>query len=162
LCQQNETIMTTAKNIFDTISQMNAQVSYTNAGVGVTQQNRNYANSVRSEVLSHLTPNTPAHDIVSNNDKFTDKQLWLVAYNLVKTSYANRVAAVTAELNKKAELKSIKRANKAQERNESNHKQAMREVLKAADKKEFEYFVWAKEQGHELYAEASVNEFINL
>ena len=154
--------MKTVANIKTRLSRLEAETTYTHAGPVITREAKEQADSYKRHILSFLTEGTAAFDIVSRGGNLTEKQLWLVAYALDKTTYANEVAEVEKELEKKAELKKIKSANKRAERNQANHNDQMRELLKAAGKKEFEYYTWAKANSHVMYSEASVTEFINL
>jgi len=93
----------TVKQIFDSIQDLNATgTTVSSMGRFVTAQAEESAEKRQREVLAYLTEGTLAHKILSDarNMSFTVKQLWVIAYALEKTSYAENLAPAKVESKK--------------------------------------------------------------
>jgi hypothetical protein len=106
--------MANVKQIFDYIQGMNPTTNTINSfGTYVSNQNQQVADMVTSEVVKALDQNTLAYKIVSSSSRFSDKQLWVVAYELVKNEeFSQMVADFYAEIERKENFKKASSAKK--------------------------------------------------
>ena len=101
----------TVKQIFNSIQDLNPNSSTVSSlGTFVTEQARQMAEMAQKEVLSNVSESSLAHKILMKSETFTEKQLWVIAYELLKNdAYATKLGAEIAEREAKAEAK---KANK--------------------------------------------------
>ena len=94
---------TTVKQIFDYISGMNPTVSNVSSlGSFVSSFNCQVADGIKDEVVSSLSEGTLAHKIVTTAKTFTEKQLWVIAYELIKNeAFSQKVGEFYARINRK-------------------------------------------------------------
>ena len=98
----------TTKQIFDYISGMNPSVStISSLGSFVSEMSQQVADNIKDEVVSALTDERSlAYKIATTSERFSDKQLWVIAYELVKNEeFAGKVAEFYARINAKAAAK---------------------------------------------------------
>ena len=99
----------TVKQIFDYISAMNPSESIISSlGSYVSNMDRTVADMITEEVIEALQgrEDTLAYKIATTADKYSDKQLWVIAYELVKNEeFANRVVNFYAEISRKQAAK---------------------------------------------------------
>lgn len=101
----------TLKQIFNSIQGLNANSSTVSSlGTFVTEQATQMAEMAQKEVLSNVSESSLAHKILMKSETFTEKQLWVIAYELLKNDdYATKLGAEIVEREAKAEAK---KANK--------------------------------------------------
>lgn len=107
--------MKATKQIFNRIQMLNPTVSeISSMGQFVSQSNQMVADSMRDEVYNAIPKDSLAYTILNGNDKFSDKQLWVIAYELEKNAgYVAQVIAAIEELNRAEDFKKArKRAKK--------------------------------------------------
>ena len=160
--------MTTAAQVFNYIQMLNpSSTTVSSMGTFVTNQARDLAYSVLNEVKQHLPEGTLAHKIANqSSDFFTEKQLWVIAYELVKTDYAKEVSDFYARQAAKAAFaKECSRLKKAQNKEASA---PALDIVKSAGKKLGDYYTFlkankkfAKEFYSKKYSIESATEFIN-
>lgn len=113
--------MATVKQIFDYIQGMNPSTSTVSSiGTFVTELSQQVADNIVREVIENLPEGTLAYKIAtSTTGRFSEKQLWVIAYELEKNKeFSAKVANHYAELERKsnakiAASKEKKAANKA-------------------------------------------------
>ena len=109
-----------AKLIFNRIKYLNPELStISSLGDFISESDRLVQEATKKEVVANISENSLAYKIVTSSSKFTDKQLWVIAYELLKNEdYVAQVAkeearaegiAAQEEREKKAKLD----ANKA-------------------------------------------------
>jgi adenylate kinase family enzyme len=112
--------MATAKQIFNEIDGLNPQKStISSLGDYVSQSSQMVSDSIYKEVLSFLPKDSLAYKILTSSERYTDKQLWVISYELEKNTEFNkliteRISIRNARSNAKLEAsKSKLQANKA-------------------------------------------------
>ncbi len=75
----------TVKQVFYDIQSLNPSTStISSLGTFVSSQNQQLADAEAKKIMSYLPKESLAYKIVSTANKFSDKQLWVIAYELVK------------------------------------------------------------------------------
>lgn len=113
-----------AKVIYNHIQGINpSQSTVSSIGTFVTAQNIQVADMILSEVISALPAGTLAYNIATslNVKRFSEKQIWVIAYELLKNEeYCKQVAIEEEELQRKIAYdkarKSAKRAAKSSQK----------------------------------------------
>jgi len=145
--------MTTVKEIFAYIQGLNAKtLTVSSLGTFVTDLNQQVSDTLRKEVMGYLSKSSLAYKIVSNTDKFSEKQLWVIAFELVKsTEFCETVTNFYNEINRKQNLKVD-----AEKRKLAANKAASANVLtsiKSAGKKLGDYYQWLNTKGNKYRSE---------
>lgn len=94
---------TTVKQIFDYISGMNPTVStISSMGSFVSNQNQQVADGIKNEVVASLNEGSVAYKIATTSERFSEKQLWVIAYELIKNGgFSQKVGEFYARINRK-------------------------------------------------------------
>lgn len=89
----------TVKQIFNDIQGLNPTTStISSLGTFVTEQSRQVSDMVYREVLSNVSESSLAYKILTGSENYTEKQLWVIAYELLKNdAYATKLGAEIAE-----------------------------------------------------------------
>lgn len=89
-----------AKEVFNSINFINPTKNHVSSvGSYVSEARLDAIATKVSEIKSYLTEGSLAYNILTSQSTFTDKQLWVIAYALVKTDY--RPSATTKKSSKK-------------------------------------------------------------
>ncbi len=114
----------TAKQLFNRASMLNPLVSeISSMGSFVSSQNQGVADSMRNEMIDAVCENSLAYKILSTAKNFTDKQLWVIAFELQKNEeYSAKVAS---------ELDSIIRRKNAKKQAKKDNNQAILDSFKS-------------------------------
>lgn len=109
--------MTTVKNIFDYIQSLNpSTLTISSIGTFTSSLSEQIANDTLGEVINHLPAGTLAYKIAdtTNLGRFSIKQLWVIAYELVKNEeFCSIVSNFYAEIERKENFKkAVKKAKK--------------------------------------------------
>ena len=76
------------KEVFNSIAFINPTKNHVSSvGSYVSEARLNAIDTKVSEIKSYLQEESLAYNILTTQKTFTDKQLWVIAYALVKTSY---------------------------------------------------------------------------
>jgi hypothetical protein len=158
------------KEVFNYVQRLNAKTSTVSSmGSFVTDLNQQVSDSLRKEVMGYLSESSLAYKIVFNTDRFSEKQLWVVAFELVKsTEFCETVTNFYNEINHKQNLKVD-----AEKRKLAANKVASANVLtsiKSAGKKLGDYYQWLNTKGNKYrseyfskkYSFNSANEFLAI
>lgn len=160
----------TIKDIYNQVTYINPSVStISSIGSFVEEINRQVANSFRGKLMAYLPTSSLAYKIISENlkDFFTDKQMWVIAYELQKN------AEYVAKLQEELEVRERKAAAKAaaSKAKLNANKEASQEVLdfvKSNKKLLKDYYAFVKSNkkySKEFYSKRftfeSAKEFIN-
>jgi hypothetical protein len=91
-----------AKEVFNSINFINPTKNHVSSiGSYVSEARLDAIATKVSEIKSYLTEGSLAYNILTSQSTFTDKQLWVIAYALIKTNYR---PSVTAKKSSKKEL----------------------------------------------------------
>lgn len=120
--------MATLKNIFTQVSMMNPQVSVISSlGFFIDPNNQQTADFVTKEIMGYLPHESLAWKIItSTTGRFSEKQLWVIAYELQKN------AEYCAELDKTLEEIEMHEAWRKAKNRERRHRRAERKAAAAA------------------------------
>lgn len=107
-------------NIFDDIKAINPNVSeISSIGSFTSEQDRQVAESVRVKILKYLPDNSLASKILKTSNKLSDKQLWVVAYELQKNEdYVSDLSERNEKLKREVAYQKKKRSDKRRKRAE--------------------------------------------
>lgn len=97
----------TVKQIFLNIQGLNpATTTISSLGTFVTNQAKQVSEMVYREVLNNIPENTVAYKILTGSNRYSEKQLWVIAYELLKNeAYATQVGAEFAQREAKENAK---------------------------------------------------------
>ena len=119
----------TVKQIFNHISMLNPTVSeISSMGAFVSKQNQQVSDDKRNELLDVVSENSLAYKILSTSKNLTDKQLWVIAFELEKNEEFGLKLAQNID--------SIKRRKNAKKQAKKDANQAILESLKSTPKVE--------------------------
>lgn len=119
----------TVKQIFNHISMLNPTVSeISSMGRFVSATNQQVSDDIRSEILNSVSENSLAYKIAHTANQFTDKQLWVIAFELEKNEEFGLKLAQNID--------SIKRRKNAKKQAKKDANQAILESLKSTPKVE--------------------------
>lgn len=110
--------MNTQTQIFNYIQGLNPSTSIISSiGTFVDSNNQQLADNLRNEVMDALPADSLAYNIASTANQFSTKQLWVIAFELVKNeNFTSKVASFYNELSQEVEAdrqrKSAKREAK--------------------------------------------------
>ena len=158
--------MATVKQIFEAIQVINAaSTSVSSMGQYISDTQRMAAEYAQSEIMQYLPESSLAYKIVKSTERYSTKQLWVVAYELLKN--AEYCAKLDAKNEEAAAMKAAKKAKSSAKL--AANKEASADVLakvKASGKllKDYYSFLKTSEYKREFYSkkysEASVEAFL--
>lgn len=162
--------MATVKQIFDTIQEINANGVHFNGKVRASAISQEIADNHRAELSKHVTPGSLAEKIINSDaTQLTEKQLWVIAYDLIRNEeYCAIIDGQVAEGAKIAEQKKqVEVSKKAANKDASAPAIAK---IKESGKKLGDYYAWLnnakneyrKEYFSKKYSESSVAMFLAL
>ena len=160
--------MATVKQIFNEIEDLNPQSStISSLGSYVSQSSQMVSDSIYKEVLGFLPKDSLAYKILTSSERYTEKQLWVISYELERNAEFNkmvseRIAIREEKSNAKLEAsKSKLQANKACSQN-------VLDYIKENGKKLADYYDFVKKNknySREFYSKKftmeSANEFLS-
>lgn len=97
--------MNTQTQIFNYIQGLNPQTSVISSiGNFVDSNNQQLADNLRNEVMAALPADSLAYNIASTANQFSTKQLWVIAFELIKNeNFVSKVATFYNELSQEVE-----------------------------------------------------------
>jgi hypothetical protein len=113
------------KGIFNEISGLNpSTTTVSSIGTFVSNISQQISDGLRRDVLKHLPNDTLAYKITMDTDHFSAKQLWVIAYELLKNAdYCDKLAKENEELRVEVEYTlARKRAKRAAKRSAKKEK----------------------------------------
>lgn len=133
--------MKAINHLFNYASMMNPSVSEVSSiGTFVSASSRQLADAVSNEIFAELPEGSLAHKIMkSSTGRFTDKQLWVIAFELQKNDEFTKKVVDFYEQPTWQEVK--KAAKREKEGNESNEAKA---IVKNAGRKLDDYYNYLK------------------
>lgn len=160
----------TIKDIYNDVSCINPSVStISSIGDYIEEGSRQVAQSVRDRITKSLPQGTLAHKIITETlkDFFTDKQLWVIAYELQKNE--EYVKNLSNEIERREQIAERKaQASKAKLSANKDNSQEVLDFVKANKKLLKDYYAFVKSNkkySKEFYSKKfsfeSANEFIN-
>lgn len=158
--------MATVKQIFEMIQVINpSSMSVSSMGRFVTPENEAIASFARKELAQYLPESSLAYKIISSSERFSEKQIWVIAFELVKNAeYCEMVDNKMAVAAAQAAAKKARSAAKL-----AGNKAASADVLakvKEAGKLLKDYYAWLKKSQYKKeffskkFTEESVNAFL--
>ena len=161
----------TIKDIYNQVSYINPNVStISSIGDFVEESSRQAAAYSRRELVQYVSKDSLAFKILTENlkDFFTEKQVWVIAYELQKN--AEYVAKLQAELEvRERRAKAKAEASKAKLNANKEASQEVLDFVKANKKllKDYYNFVkknkkYSKEYYSKKFTLESATEFVNL
>jgi hypothetical protein len=89
-----------AKIIFNEISGLNpSTTTVSSIGTFVSNISQQISDNLRKDVLNHLPKDTLAYKIAMDADHFSEKRLWVIAYELLKNAnYCEKLAKEKEEM----------------------------------------------------------------
>ena len=110
-----------AKLIFNRIKYLNPELStISSLGDFISESDRLVQEATKKEVVANISENSLAYKIVTSSSKFTDKQLWVIAYELLKNE--DYVAQVAKE---EARAEGIAAQEEREKKSEARRKQSI-------------------------------------
>ncbi|EJU32214.1 MULTISPECIES: hypothetical protein [Capnocytophaga] len=160
----------TIKDIYNDVSYINPSVStISSIGDYIEESNRQVAQSERNRISEYLPQGSLAHKIITENlnDFFSDKQLWVIAYELQKNeAYVTNLSNEIERREQAAERKAA--ASKAKLSANKEGSQEVLDFVKSNKKLLKDYYVFLKSNkkySKEFYSKKftfeSAKEFIN-
>ena len=160
----------TIKDIYNDVSYINPSVStISSIGDYIEESNRQVAQSERNRISEYLPQGSLAHKIITENlnDFFSDKQLWVIAYELQKNeAYVTNLSNEIERREQAAERKAA--ASKAKLSAKKEGSQEVLDFVKSNKKllKDYNVFLKSnKKYSKEFYSKKftfeSAKEFIN-
>jgi hypothetical protein len=100
-----------AKTIFNEIQGLNPSTStISSLGTFVSEQNQQVADSIRVDVMTYLPKKSLAYKILMDADTFSSKQLWSIAYELLKNEeYCQKLTSEIADREKRFEYQKARK-----------------------------------------------------
>jgi len=158
----------TVKQIFSEIQTLKPIVSTVSSlGSFVTEFNQSVSDMVARNLMVFIPENTLAYKIISTSTRFTDKQLWVIAFELEKNEdYATELGEKLAIENdreeaKRQESKSKLANNKADTQNVLDYVKENGKLLKDY----YSFLKSSKQYKKEFFSKKftmeSANEFLN-
>lgn len=160
----------TAKQIFNEIQSLNPKLStISSLGDYVSASALMVADSIFKSCIENVSKNSLAYTILTNSKQFSEKQIWIIAFELEKNeTYSSKLGA---EIERRNRIYNNKiEASKAKL---SANKEASADVLasiKNAGKKLGDYYKWLNSSGNSFrkeyfskkYTKESVNAFLSI
>ena len=158
----------TVKDIYNRIENLNPELTtISSLGSFISQSDRMVQESIYNEVLNNIPAASLAYKILTGSDKYSSKQLWAIAYELLKNDeYTSKLSKDIARkqgkaVQKEAESKAKLNANKSKS-------QPIKDYIKenGALLKDYYAFVksnkqFAKEFYSKKFTMESANAFLN-
>lgn len=163
----------TVKDIFNSVSRMNVNTHISSScGSYSSEMDKGIAEDTINEVRSYVSAGSLAEKIAnSNNEHWTDKQLWVITYDLIHNA---DYCEIVEKFNEKVdEAEKMRRAKKeAKNANARAGKEMIAEMakkkVKESGKKLADYYSYikgVKAYAHEYYSKhytlVSATEFVN-
>ena len=158
----------TVKQIFLNIQGLNPTTStISSLGTFVTNQAEQVSDMVYREVLNNIPENTVAYKILTGSNRYSDKQLWAIAYELLKNeAYATQLGDEIAQREAKENAKI--QASKKKLANNKTDTQNVLDYVKENGKLLKDYYSFlksSKQYKKEFFSKKftmeSANEFLN-
>lgn len=130
------TTSVTPKDVYNDIRFINPSQSVVSSlGSVVTQQDKQLAESEKRRIVKFLPKDSLAYKILSERDSFSDKQLWVIAYELVKNKdYQKHLAKRIEEINKQISYEQARKSAKKQARKQAEKNISNKQIeLKSGD-----------------------------
>ena len=111
---ENKQPVITVKQAFANIQSLNPSTSTVSSlGTFVSSQSQQLSDNKRREIMGYLPKDSLAYKICISADKFSEKQLWCIAYELIKNKeYQRDLAASIKEIERREAARKAKNAAK--------------------------------------------------
>ena len=112
----------TVKDIYNRIENLNPELTtISSLGSFVSDTDRMVQESIYNEVLNNIPADSLAYTILTGSDKYSSKQLWVIAYELLKNE--EYVSKIGAELNREEAI-ARQKENASKSKLNANKKEA--------------------------------------
>ncbi|MCL1867655.1 MAG: hypothetical protein FWF72_01720 [Paludibacter sp.] len=156
----------TVKQIFNKIQGLNPTTSTVSSiGTFVTNQAQQVSDMILRETISFLPKKSLAYKIATSANKFTDKQLWVIAFELEKNAEYSEILGSELERIKRVEKRKIEESKAKLSENKENSQNVL-DFVKSNGKKLTDYYEFVKKNkkyAKEFYSKkftmTSANEF---
>mgnify|MGYP001271612432 FL=1 len=159
----------TVKDIYNRIENLNPELTTVSSlGSFISQSDRMVQESIYAEVVNNIPKGSLAYKILTGSTRYTSKQIWAIAYELLKNKAY--VAKVSVDVNKADAIAKQKADdNKAKLNANKQGSKAVRDFVKANGGllKDYDAFVksnkqFAKEFFSKKFTMESANAFLNI
>ena len=116
----------TVKQVYNDIHSLNpSKTTVSSLGTFVSSMNQQISDDKRSEIMDYLPKDSLAYKIIlSNQNEFSDKQLWVISYELMKNEdYLKNLSKRIEEIKRKIEFERIKKSAKKERKKERKKEQ---------------------------------------
>jgi len=159
----------TAKQIYQNIAGLSPKLSEVSSlGSFISKSDEMISESIYNEIISYLPKTSLAYKILTSNENYSEKQIWVIAFELEKNEEYNQliskeIAVREAKSNEKRE------ASKTKLQDNKSTSQATLDMIKSNGKKLADYYLFVKSNkkfSKEFYSKKfsieSANEFLSL
>lgn len=160
--------MKTIEKIFNQVALLNAETTISSLGRQATAMDQQLADNVYNEILKNIPESSLAAKILTSTTRYSEKQLWVIAYELMKN--ASYVAEVEKQASYEERLEAQREAeHKAKLANNKANSQEVLDYVKANNRLLKDYYSFVK--GSKLYKKeffskkfslASAEAFLNI
>ena len=121
--------------IFSEISDLNVQMTYSSSlGSYVSESSKMVSEDIYKKIIKSIPENSLAYQILTNNDNYSEKQLWIITFELLKNeNYCNEIMEEFYERNSREFTKKI--IKKDRQTLKSQKKENQKENKKADEEK---------------------------
>ncbi len=158
----------TVKQVFNYIQGLNPSTStISSLGSFVTEQSQQVSDMIHREVTTGLPEGTLAHKILTTSEKYSEKQLWVIAYELMKNDcFTEMVGKFYSKIEAKENAKREASKNKFASNKENS--QHVLDHVKSSGRLLGDYYNWlkkSKQYKREFFSKKftmeSAEEFLN-
>lgn len=159
--------------IFSEISDLNVQMSYSSSlGSYVSESSKMVSEDIYKKIIKSIPENSLAYQILTNTDHYSEKQLWVITFELLKNeNYCNEIMEEFHERNSREFTKKIIKKDrqnlKLQKKENQKENKKMLDIVESNGKKATEYYAFllknknfCEELKSQKFSIESVNAFL--
>jgi hypothetical protein len=134
--------------IFSEISELNTTLSHSSSlGSYVSESSRMVSEYIYKKIIKSIPENSLAFQILTNNDNYSEKQLWIITFELLKNeNYCNEIMEEFYERNSREFTKKIikkdRQTLKSQKKENQKENKKMLDIVESNGKKATEYYAF--------------------
>lgn len=159
----------TAKQIFQEIKGLNPNISsISSLGEYISKSDEMISESIYKEIIGYLPQSSLAYNILSTSDNLSEKQLWVIAFELEKNEKYNQLISVELS-NRQAKSNQKKEASKTKLQENKSNSQSVLDLIKSNGRKLADYYLFvknnkkfSKEFYSKKFSQESAYEFLSL
>lgn len=149
-------VLPNLKQVFSDIQVLNPSTSTVSSlGTFVSSLNQQISDNKRNEIKDYLPKDSTAYKIISSNtDNFSDKQLWVISYELMNNQdYLKDLNQRIEEIKQKEQYQKSKKSAKRKQKSEKKKKE---EEEKQKNAKEYDKISSDDKVKHPVFGEGKV------